>query len=125
MTTPAITRQGERDRLSVKLAEIDWRFCLVITAITAVGAMMLYSIAGETWSPWAWKHMALYGVCFVLMIGLATADVRVWFAAAYPTYAIGLLMLLAVAVVGHSTLGAKRWLDIGPIRLQPSEMIKI
>ena len=125
MTALAITRQGERDRLSVKLAEIDWRFCLVITAITAVGAMMLYSIAGETWSPWAWKHLALYGVCFVLMIALATADVRIWFAAAYPTYAIGLLMLLAAAVIGHSTLGAKRWLDIGPIRLQPSEMIKI
>ena len=86
---------------------------------------MLYSIAGQQWSPWAWKHMALYGVCFVLMIAMAMADVRVWFAAAYPTYAIGLLMLLAVAVIGHSTLGAKRWLDIGPIRLQPSEMIKI
>ena len=117
MTAPSITRQGERDRFSVKLAEIDWRFCLVITAITGLGALMLYSIAGETWSPWAWKHLALYGVCFVLMIALAMADVRIWFAAAYPTYAIGLLMLLAVAVVGHSTLGAKRWLDIGPIRL--------
>ncbi len=125
MTAPSITRQGERDRFSVKLAEIDWRFCFVITAITAIGGLMLYSIAGGTWSPWAWKHLALYGVCFVLMIALATADVRVWFAAAYPTYAIGLLMLLAVAVVGHSTLGAKRWLDIGPIRLQPSEIIKI
>ncbi len=125
MTAPSITRQGERDRLSVKLAEIDWRFCLVITAITAAGGLMLYSIAGQQWSPWAWKHMALYGVCFVLMIAMAMADVRVWFAAAYPTYAIGLLMLLAVAVIGHSTLGAKRWLDIGPIRLQPSEMIKI
>lgn len=125
MTAPSITRQGERDRLSVKLAEIDWRFCLVITAITAAGGLMLYSIAGQQWSPWAWKHMALYGVCFALMIAMAMADVRVWYAAAYPTYAIGLLMLLAVAVIGHSTLGAKRWLDIGPIRLQPSEMIKI
>ena len=125
MTAPSIKRQGERDRLSVKLAEIDWRFCLVITAITAAGGLMLYSIAGQQWSPWAWKHMALYGVCFVLMIAMAMADVRVWYAAAYPTYAIGLLMLLAVAVIGHSTLGAKRWLDIGPIRLQPSEMIKI
>jgi rod shape determining protein RodA len=125
MTAPSIKRQGERDRLSVKLAEIDWRFCLVITAITASGGLMLYSIAGQQWSPWAWKHMALYGVCFVLMIAMAMADVRVWYAAAYPTYAIGLVMLLAVAVIGHSTLGAKRWLDIGPIRLQPSEMIKI
>lgn len=125
MSVASITRQGERDRASVKLTEIDWRFCIIITAITGIGALMLYSIAGGAWSPWAWKHLALYGVCFVLMIALAMADVRIWFAAAYPTYAAGLLLLLAVAVIGHSTLGAKRWLDIGPIRLQPSEMIKI
>ena len=59
------------------------------------------------------------------MIGLAVVDLRVWFALAYPIYGVGVLLLLAVAVIGHSTLGAQRWLDIGPIRLQPSEIIKV
>jgi rod shape determining protein RodA len=59
------------------------------------------------------------------MIGLAVVDLRVWFALAYPVYAVGLALLLAVAVIGHSSLGAQRWLDIGPIRIQPSEIIKI
>jgi rod shape determining protein RodA len=59
------------------------------------------------------------------MIALGTVDLRVWFALAYPIYAFGLVMLLAVAVVGHSTMGAQRWLDIGPIRIQPSEVIKV
>ncbi|MEO7027487.1 MAG: rod shape-determining protein RodA [Caulobacteraceae bacterium] len=125
MSVPTITRHGEAETLLAKLGRIDWRFCAVITVITAIGALMLYSIAGQNWSPWAWKHLALYVVCVGLMIALAIADVRLWFAAAYPTYGLGVLLLLAVAAVGHSSLGAKRWLDIGPIRLQPSEIIKI
>ncbi len=125
MTTSAITRPGERDRLIVKLSQIDWTLCLLLTIIAGIGAVMLYSIAGASWSPWAARHLALYGVCLVAMIALATVDLRVWFALAYPIYGVGLLMLLAVAVVGHSTMGAQRWLDIGPVRVQPSEAIKL
>ena len=125
MTASAINRPGERDRLAVKLGEIDWVLCGLLVAITAVGALMLYSIAGASWEPWADRHLILFAVCFVAMIVLAMADLRLWFAVAYPVYAVGLLMLLAVAVVGHSTMGAQRWLDIGPVRLQPSEIVKI
>jgi rod shape determining protein RodA len=125
MTATFINRQGERDRFVVKLQQIDWTFCALLAAIAGVGAMVLYSIAGGSWSPWAAKHLLLFGFCFVAMIVLATVDLRVWFTLAYPVYGVGLLMLLAVAVVGHSTLGAKRWLDLGPIRLQPSEIIKV
>ena len=125
MTASAITQEGERDRLVVKLGQIDWTFCLFITGIAAAGALVLYSIAGGSWSPWAGRHLILFGVCFALMIGLAVVDLRVWFALAYPVYGVGVLLLLAVAVIGHSTLGAQRWLDIGPIRLQPSEIIKV
>ena len=124
MTESAITQAGERDRVVVKLTQIDWTFCLFITGIAASGAMILYSIAGGSWSPWAGRHLALFGVCFALMIGLATVDLRVWYALAYPFYGVGLALLVAVAVIGHSTLGAQRWLDIGPIRIQPSEIIK-
>jgi rod shape determining protein RodA len=125
MTISAITRPGERDRLIVKLGQIDWTLCLLLTTITAIGAVMLYSIAGGSWSPWAGRHLALFGLCFLVMLALATMDLRVWFDLAYPLYGLGLLMLAAVAVVGHSTMGAQRWLDVGPIRIQPSEVIKI
>ena len=124
MTSRTIARVAEGAPLAVKLAQIDWTFCLLLTAIAGAGGVMLYSIGGG-WSPWAWKHLALFAVCFVLMIALAMADVRLWFAAAYPTYALGLLLVLAVAVIGHSTMGARRWLDIGHLRLQPSEILKI
>jgi rod shape determining protein RodA len=125
MTTSAIARPGERDRLIVKLGQIDWTLCLLLAAIAAVGGLMLYSIAGGSVSPWAARHMGLFAACFFAMIVLAMVDLRVWFALAYPIYGAGLFLLLAVAVVGHSSLGAQRWLDIGPIRLQPSEIIKV
>ena len=125
MTDSAITRPGERDRLAVKLGEIDWLLCAILAAIALVGTLMLYSIAGRSWNPWADRHLVLFGVCFLAMIALAVLDLRVWFALAYPVYAAGLVLLLAAAVIGHTHLGAQRWLDLGPVHLQPSEIIKI
>ncbi|HWE99120.1 MAG TPA: rod shape-determining protein RodA [Caulobacteraceae bacterium] len=123
--TMAIDRPVEGASFVDRLGRIDWTFCLILTAIAGVGTLMLYSIAGSSWTPWAIRHLGFYAVCFVLMILLATAPLRMWFALAYPVYGMGLMMLLAVAVVGHTSLGAKRWLDLGPVRLQPSEIIKI
>ena len=125
MSSLAIDRMGDRARFVVKLRHIDWTVCLLLTAIAGVGVLMLYSIAGGTWSPWAGRHLVLYAVCFVVMVVLATVDLRVWFTLAYPIYGFALALLVAVAVIGHSTLGARRWLDLGPLRLQPSEIIKV
>jgi len=125
MTASAITRPGERDRLIVKLAQIDWTFMLVLCLIAATGAAMLYSISGLSWEPWAAKHLIRFGLCLALMIVLATVDVRIWFISAYPVYGLGLLLLVAVEVMGDVSLGAQRWLDLGVVRLQPSEIMKI
>lgn len=125
MTASAITRPGERDRLIVKLAQIDWTFMLVLCLIAATGAAMLYSISGLSWEPWAAKHLSRFGLCLALMIVLATVDVRIWFISAYPVYGFGLLLLIAVEVMGDVSLGAQRWLDLGIVRLQPSEIMKI
>jgi rod shape determining protein RodA len=125
MTASALTRPGERDRLIVKLGELDWRLTAVLCLIAGAGTLLLYSIAGGHWNPWAGQHVALFSVFLLLMIALAVTDLRVWFVVAYPTYVVGLLLLMAVMVVGHSALGAARWLKIGPIHLQPSEIMKI
>jgi len=126
MTVSALSRPGERRRLTIKLGEIDWTFCAAITVIALAGAAMLYSVAGGEWKPWAAQHLIRYGLWFVVMLALATVDLQVWFALAYPVYAVGLLLLVAVAAHGHSSLGARRWLDLGPIHeFQPSEVMKI
>ena len=125
MTASAITRPGERDRLIVKLAQIDWTLMLVLCLIAATGAAMLYSISGLSWEPWAAKHLVRFGLCIGMMIVLATVDVRLWFMSAYPVYGFGLVLLIAVEIVGDVSLGAQRWLDLGFVRLQPSEIMKI
>jgi rod shape determining protein RodA len=125
MTVSALTRPGERDRAIVKFSEIDWFFCLLLCLIAGAGALMLFSIAGSSWTPWAAPHLIRFGLCFVLMIVLSLISVRVWFALAYPIYALGLLLLVAVEAVGDVSMGAQRWLDLGVVRLQPSEIMKI
>jgi rod shape determining protein RodA len=126
MTAGALTRPGEKQRLVVRLGEIDWTFCVAITVIALAGGAMLYSVAGGKWSPWAAEHLARYGIWFVVMIVLAMVDLQAWFLIAYPLYAVSLGLLVLVAAHGHETLGAKRWLSIGPIHdFQPSELMKI
>jgi rod shape determining protein RodA len=56
---------------------------------------------------------------------LSMIDLRVWFAIAYPIYALGFVLLVLVDVMGHHALGAQRWLQVGPITIQPSEIMKI
>jgi rod shape determining protein RodA len=125
MTVSALTRPGERDRLVVKLAEIDWVFVLALTLIAGAGGLMLFSIAGSSWTPWAAAHLVRYGILLCVMIVLAVVDVRVWFALAYPIYGVGLLLLVAVDLVGQTRLGAQRWLGVGGFSFQPSEVMKV
>lgn len=125
MTASALTRPGERERLVVKFGQIDWTLTLLLCLIAGAGGMMLYSIAGGAWEPWAAKHLIRFGLCLLLMLALALVDLRVWFALAYPVYGLGFLLLMAVEVVGHRSLGATRWLQFGPLGVQPSEIMKI
>lgn len=125
MTTSALTRPGQRDRLIMKVPEIDWRLAFGLICIAGVGAMMLYSAGGQSWQPWAASHLIRFGICFVLMLVLSLIDIRIWFVMSYPTYGIALLLLLAVPIIGHQSLGARRWLQAGPISVQPSEIMKI
>src|SRR5687768_13086395 len=125
MTVSALTRPGERDRLVVKFSEVDWIFVGVLCLIAGAGALMLFSIAGSSWTPWAAAHVARFGICLLMMIALAMIDIRVWFALAYPVYGMGLLLLVAVEAVGDTRLGAQRWLSIGSFSFQPSEVMKL
>ena len=121
----ALSRPGERDRWVVKFGDIDWMLCLLLCLVAAAGGLMLYSVAGSAWKPWAADHLIRFGMFFVLMIVLSLVDLRVWFAMAYPLYAFGLFMLLGVEAAGDISLGAKRWLAVGGGKFQPSELMKI
>src|ERR1700748_2995074 len=70
MTASALTRPGERDRLIVKIGQIDWVFCFLVCAIAGIGGMMLYSIANASWEPWAAKHVIRFGFCLIALLVL-------------------------------------------------------
>ena len=126
MSLGGLTSRAERGRLVDKLLEIDGVFCLALILIASAGALMMFSIAGSSWQPWAANHLVRFGVAFALMLALAIIDLRVWAAVAYPLYGIGLVLLVAVEVVGDVRLGAQRWLDLGPLgSFQPSEIMKL
>ncbi|HEX8233431.1 MAG TPA: rod shape-determining protein RodA [Caulobacteraceae bacterium] len=125
MSATALTQAGERDRLIVKLANIHWGLAAILAMIAVTGGLMLYSVAGSSLTPWAAGHLTRFALFFVMMIVLAVVDLRVWFAAAYPVYAIGILLLVAVEMFGDVRLGAQRWLSLGPVSFQPSEIMKI
>jgi rod shape determining protein RodA len=97
--------------------------CLVAFAGTA----MLYSIAGGDWQPWAIKHAIRFGLLLVVMLGLAMLHPKWWFRAAYPLYGVLLLLVLMIEFtpLGYVAGGARNWLNLGFIRIQPAEFMKL
>ena len=120
MTASALSRPGERERVSTKLGQIDWRLTALLCVVAGTGAMMLYSVAGGSWSPWAAKHLIRFGMCLALMLALSLITIRYWFALAYPIYGLALVLLALVETpLGYHALGATRWRDLGFTRIQP------
>jgi rod shape determining protein RodA len=108
-----------------KLRGIQWGLVLMIIAISAIGFAMLYSAGNGNVQPWAAKQMARFAIALVPMIGAALIDTRYWFRAAYWIYGGALLLVIAVDVRGTIGMGAQRWIDVGFMQLQPSELMKI
>jgi len=108
-----------------KLGEVNWGLLLLICLIAIAGIAMLYSVAGARFQPWALRQMGHFTLGLIVMLAAALIDIRMWMSLAYPAYGIALLLLVAVDVVGHVGLGAQRWISIGPLDLQPSELMKI
>jgi len=127
MTASALTRPGERDRLSTKITELDWRLVALLSMVAFLGTAMLYSIAGGDWQPWALKHAIRFGLLLVVMLGLAMLHPKWWFRAAYPLYGVLLLLVLMIEFtpLGYVAGGARNWLNLGFIRIQPAEFMKL
>ena len=129
MTASALTRPGERDRLSTKIAELDWRLIGLLCMVAFVGTAMLYSIAGGEWRPWALNHAIRFGVLLVVMLLLAMVHPKWWFRGAYPLYGFVLVLVLMIEFtpLGYEPAGAgaKNWLNLGFTRIQPAEFVKL
>lgn len=114
-----------RMTLSEKLWQVNWLMILLVAAICSIGFAMLYSAANGSFDPWASRQMIRFGVGFVILLAVALVDIRIWLRLAYPIYGLSLILLVAVEVMGEIGMGAQRWIDLGVIQLQPSELMKV
>jgi rod shape determining protein RodA len=108
-----------------KLWRIPWSFVLLLGAVAGVGYVALYSAGGGAPEPYAARHAIRFGFGLVLMLSIALVDIRLIARFAWVGYAFGVGLLVLVAMHGNVGKGAQRWIDIGPLQLQPSELMKI
>ena len=108
-----------------KLWQISWSLVFLLVLLAVIGLAMLFSAANAQWDPWASRQLIRFAVGIVLMIAVALTDIRIWMRHAYTLYFMVLVLLIAVEVLGKTGMGAQRWINIGFIQIQPSEIMKI
>ncbi|WP_151717880.1 rod shape-determining protein RodA [Gemmobacter serpentinus] len=107
-----------------KVLFVNWPLVLLITAVASVGFLMLYSVAGGEMSRWAEPQMKRFGVGLGLMFIVAFTPIWFWRNMSVLAYLVAFALLLVVEFFGRVGMGAQRWIELGPIILQPSEMMK-
>lgn len=108
-----------------KVLYVHWPLVFLLAAVSAVGFLMLYSVAGGEIETWADPQMKRFAVGMVGMLAVGFTPIWVWRNLSVVGYVVSVLLLVAVELFGSTKMGAERWLELGPIRLQPSELMKI
>ncbi|MBT8473967.1 MAG: rod shape-determining protein RodA [Alphaproteobacteria bacterium] len=108
-----------------KVLYLNWPLILLLTAVASIGFLMLYSVAGGRLDRWAEPQMQRFGLGMAAMIFVAMVPIWFWRNVSALAYVVSLGMLLAVEFFGTVGMGAQRWIDLGFMRLQPSEVTKI
>jgi rod shape determining protein RodA len=106
------------------LAKLPWRLIFLILGIATIGIMTLYSAAGGAIQPWALKQAVTFIVFLAIAIAMSWTSESTIRQIAFPLYGGVVVMLILVEALGFVGKGAQRWLDLGVIRLQPSEFMK-
>jgi rod shape determining protein RodA len=122
-----LSRDLARRQLTLleKLRTISWPLVLLIFVAVSFGIAVLYSAANGSMQPWAAAQAVRFAVALLVMIAAALVGVRYWYRAAYWAYAAALALVVAVDLRGFVGMGARRWIDLGVIQLQPSELMNV
>lgn len=109
-----------------RFRKLNWGIITILCALAFIGVLMHFSVSSGAWTDMPLTHAIRFAVMMAVVIVVAMfLDARFWLAISYPLYVLALLLLIAVELVGETRMGAQRWLSIGPISLQPSELMKI
>jgi rod shape determining protein RodA len=109
-----------------RFAKLNWGIINALVLLAFVGVGMHFSVSSGAWDEMPLSHGLRFALLMSVMVLAAMfVDARVWIAIAYPLYVGALFLLLLVEVAGETRMGATRWLSLGPVSLQPSELMKI
>ena len=117
-------RRGDMT-VTEKLWQTSWSLVFWLCAIATIGFFMLYSAANASLDPWTLRQVIRFGLGLVLLLSIAMVDIRLVMRYAYLLYAVVFALLIFVEVRGVIGGGAQRWIDLGIINLQPSELMKV
>lgn len=108
-----------------KVLYVNWPLVLLLTAVASAGFLMLYSVSGGNFERWAEPQMKRFAAGLMLMFIVGFVPIWFWRNMAALAYLLALVLLLIVEFFGHVGMGAQRWINLGFIMLQPSELMKI
>jgi rod shape determining protein RodA len=105
---------------------LNWGIITLMCALAFIGVLMHFSVSSGAWTDMPLQHALRFIVILIVVIfAAAFLDARFWLVIAYPLYGFALLLLVAVELFGATRMGATRWLDLGPVSIQPSEFMKV
>ena len=107
-----------------KLLHLNWALVFLITAVAVMSCVMLYSVGGS-FSKWADPQLKRFIATFSLMFIMAMIPVWFWRNVSFLAYGATLFLIILVSIMGSTGMGAQRWIDLGFMRLQPSELAKL
>ncbi len=108
-----------------KILYLNWGLLLLLVTVACVGFLMLYSVAGGSFTPWVEPQVKRFALGLVLLFVVAMVPIWFWRNVSVLAYLGSLALLVAVELFGSVGMGAQRWIDLGFMRLQPSEVTKI
>jgi rod shape determining protein RodA len=124
MTDRRLWREPSFD-IMAKVLQVNWIYVLLLCALAGVGYVALYSAAGGSPEPYATRHALRFAFALVLALAIGLVDIRIIARLAWPAWLMGVVLLVLVLRMGHVGKGAQRWLELGGLQLQPSEMMKL
>ncbi|HVZ99111.1 MAG TPA: rod shape-determining protein RodA [Caulobacterales bacterium] len=121
----SIASQAPRT-IAEKVVRLNWGVITLLCALAFIGVLMHFSVSSGVWDDMPLTHaMRFAALLLIMMLAAVFLDTRFWQTIAYPLYLVSFLALVAVEVIGQTRMGATRWLSLGPLSLQPSELMKV
>ena len=108
-----------------KIGVVGSILLFVTLILGALGCLLLYSTSGGSYEPWAEKQAYTIAAFLFVILFLQFVPLKLIYKSSYALYLISLFLLIIADFLGHTAMGAQRWLRLGDVNFQPSEVCKL